>query len=161
MTEARAVARYLKIGPRKMRLVMDAIRQMPADRALIQLMHRPMKAARLAVNVLKGAMANAQAKKMDRNRLVVSEIRVDGGPSMKRLMPRSMGRADRILKRSTHLTIVLRESNVAPQIKVKPASEEGKAEKKIPAKPKANVEKAKAGSAKKTTTAKKTAKATA
>ncbi len=159
MTEARAIARYLKIGPRKMRLVMNAIRGMPAERALIQLMHRPMKAARLAVNVLKGAMANAQAKKMDRSRLVVSEIRVDVGPSMKRLMPRSMGRADRILKRSTHLTIVLRESNATPQIKVKLASKEGKSEKKVPAKPKASVGKAKAGEAKKSAS-KMTVKAT-
>ncbi len=158
MTEARAIARYLKIGPRKMRLVMNAIRSMPAERALVQLMHRPMKAARLAVKVLKGAMANAQAKKMDRSRLVVSEVRVDGGPSMKRLMPRSMGRADRILKRSTHLTIILRESNAAPQAKTKPASEEGKSEKKMPAKPKASMGKAKEA---KKFASKKTAKATA
>ncbi|MBI4430749.1 MAG: 50S ribosomal protein L22 [Candidatus Omnitrophica bacterium] len=120
MTEARAVARYLRIGPRKVRLVADTIRKQPVDHALVQLMHRPMKAARLITNVLNSAIANAAGKKMDRARLIISEIKVDGGPSMKRYLPRAMGRADRILKRSSHITVVLREGAFVPFTPAKP-----------------------------------------
>ena len=149
MTEARAIAKYLKIGPRKMRLVLDTIRNQPVDQAMIQLMHRPMKAARLAIRVLKSAIAAAQAKKMDRSRLIVSETRADGGPSMKRMMPRSMGRADRILKRSTHLTIVLREGNAVPRTKAKVFQDEGRVQKKKPSNSKAKEENSKKESTKK------------
>lgn len=154
MTEARAVARYLKIGPRKMRLVLATIRNQPVDQAMIQLTHRPMKAARLAIRVLKSAIAAAQAKKMDRNRLVVSETRADGGPTMKRMMPRSMGRADRILKRSTHLTIVLREGKDVPRAKAKIFQDEGQAQKQKPSKIKAGAGKVKEESVKKESTKK-------
>lgn len=63
----------------------------------------------MAVKTLKSAHANAKVKKMDEARLYVREIKADGGPSLKRYMPRSMGRADQILKRMTHLTVVLDE----------------------------------------------------
>ena len=154
MTEARAVAKYLKIGPRKMRLVLATIRNQPVDQAMIQLMHRPKKAARLAIRVLKSAIAAAQAKKMDRNRLIVSETRADGGPSMKRMMPRSMGRADRIIKRSTHLTIVLREGNAVPRTKAKIFQDESHAQKQKPSKSKAGTGRAKEENSKKESTKK-------
>lgn len=68
------------------------------------------KGAKLAQEALKSAMANAKVLKMDEDRLYVSEFKADGGPVFKRFMSRSMGRADRMLKRTTHLTVVLEEA---------------------------------------------------
>jgi large subunit ribosomal protein L22 len=106
---ARALAKYLRIGPRKIRGVVDTIRHKPVSIAFGMLTHMKQKGARLTEKVLKSAAANAKGLGMDENRLVVWEIRVDGGPMMKRFLSRSQGRADKILKRMSHLTIVLRE----------------------------------------------------
>ncbi len=106
---AKAVAKYLRIAPRKMRLVIDAIRHQPAQKAFVALMVLKKKAARMVEKVLKSAVANAKVLGLDENRLVVSDIRADGGPTMKRFMSRSMGRADRIIKRTTHLSLVVEE----------------------------------------------------
>lgn len=135
MTEAKALGRYLRISPRKMRLVINTIRRKPADRALLELSFIHRKAARMAHKVLKSAIANAKVLKMDAGRLVVSDVRADGGPVLKRFFSRSMGRADRMLKRTTHLTVILREelknpaasspekiSNKDTQIKTKPST---------------------------------------
>lgn len=107
--KVRAVTRFLKIAPRKMRLVIDTIRKQPAMEAvgILSLMNK--KGAKMAVKTLKSAIANAKNFKLNANRLYVSDARADGGPVMKRFLTRSMGRADRILKRSTHLTIEVRE----------------------------------------------------
>lgn len=107
--EARAVVRYLRISPRKVRLVINTIRHKPVTFAFLTLTVLRKKAARLVEKGLKSAVANAKGKGLVETRLVVSQIKADGGPTMKRFMSRSMGRADQILKRSTHLTIVLRE----------------------------------------------------
>ena len=109
LKEARAVVKYLRISPRKVRLVINTIRRKPAATALSTLMTLNKKAARLVEKGLKSALANAKGKGLEESRLVVSEIKADGGPVLKRFMARAMGRADEILKRSTHLTIVLRE----------------------------------------------------
>lgn len=108
--QARAVIKYLRIGPRKVRLVIDAIRRRPVKEAFYRLAVLNKKAARLAEEALKSAVANAKVLKMDENQLYVSEIKADGGPTFKRFMSRSMGRADRILKRTTHLTVVVKEA---------------------------------------------------
>lgn len=107
--EAKSVSRYLKIAPRKMRLVINAIRFQPVHQAFGTLIGLKKKAARLVEQGLKSAVANAKVKNLEENRLIVAEVRADGGPMMKRFMSRSMGRADQILKRSTHLTIIVRE----------------------------------------------------
>lgn len=107
--QARSIVKYLKISPRKVRLVINAVRRKPVSLAFSVLTALKKKAARMVEQGLRSAVANAKGKKLDEGRLVVSEIRADGGPVMKRLMTRSMGRADQILKRSTHLTIVLSE----------------------------------------------------
>ncbi len=107
--EARSVVRYLRISPRKVRIVINAIRRQPVSMALTTLFALKKKAARLVEKGLKSAVANARVKGLEEGRLLVSEIKADGGPHMKRFMSRSMGRADQILKRSTHLTIVIRE----------------------------------------------------
>ena len=107
--EARAVIKYLRISPRKMRLVINAIRYQPVVSALTQLPYMKKKAARFVEEGLKSALANAKVKGFDPARLVVSEVRADGGPVLKRFMSRAMGRADQILKRTTHLTLIVKE----------------------------------------------------
>lgn len=107
--EARAITRYMRISPRKVRLVVDTIRSKPVAHAHAILSNLNKKAARLVEKTLKSAEANAKAKKMDAARLYIREIRADGGPMLKRYLPRAMGRADVILKRTTHLNVVLAE----------------------------------------------------
>jgi len=131
LKEARAVVRYLKISPRTVRLVINVIRTKPVAFAFSALTVLKKKAARLVEQGLKSAVANAKGKGLDQTRLVVSEIKADGGPTMKRFMSRSMGRADQILKRSTHLTIVLREGERAFGPPPQPAEGEAKADAKI------------------------------
>lgn len=111
--EARAVVRYLRVSPRKVRIVINTIRRKPIASALSTLLALKKKAARIVEKGLKSAVANAKVKGLEENRLLVSEIKADGGPVMKRFMSRSMGRADQILKRTTHLTITLREGERA------------------------------------------------
>ena len=131
LKEARAIVKYLRISPRKVRLVINAIRRKPVNLAFSVLMGLNKKAARLVEKGLKSAVANAKGKGMEESRLVVSQIKADGGPVMKRFMARSMGRADQILKRSTHLTIVLWEGERAygPPPKSTENQEEAKSEK--------------------------------
>ena len=105
----RAVTKHLRIAPRKMRLVIDTIRKQPAQEAVGILMLLKKKGAKLAIKTLKSAIANAKNLGLNENRLYVSNVRADGGPVFKRFMTRSMGRADKILKRTTHLTVEVRE----------------------------------------------------
>lgn len=107
---AKAIAKYLHIGPRKLRVVIDAIRWQSTDRAFNILSMIKKKGARMAEKVLKSAVANAKDTGLDENRLYVAEVRADGGPVMKRFMSRSMGRADKILKRMSHLSVIVKES---------------------------------------------------
>lgn len=106
---AYAVAKFLRISPQKARLVLDTVRSKPVHRAFMALATINRKAARLAEKVLTSAVANAKDKGLDLTKLYISDIRADGGPTFKRFMPRSMGRADRILKRTTHLSVVVTE----------------------------------------------------
>lgn len=108
MTEARAVLRYVRVGPRKVRLVVNMIRGKNAAEALSLLKFSPRHAARIVEKLLKSAVANAEQKEMgDVDKLVVSSAFVDGGPTLKRFQPRAMGRASAIHKRSSHITLVL------------------------------------------------------
>ena len=116
------------MGPRKVRLVLTAIKGKPAYDALAHLRLLPQKGARIIEKGLRSAIASAKEKKMDENRIFVKEVRADGGPSFKRIMTRSMGRADKIIKRTTHLTLVLGEKEVA--IANRPASVAEKSENK-------------------------------
>jgi len=105
----RAVTKHLRIAPRKMRLVIDTIRRQPAHEAVGILMLLKKKGAKLAVKTLNSAIANAKNLGLNVNRLYVSNVRADGGPVFKRFLTRSMGRADKLLKRTTHLTVEVRE----------------------------------------------------
>ena len=125
--EAKAITRYIRISPRKLRLVIDAIRMKPVSDAFSILENLKKKGAELAVKTLKSAQANAKVKKMDESRLYVREIKADGGPSLKRYMPRSMGRADVILKRMSHLTVVLGEREMPiSKVNVEQKEDKGK-----------------------------------
>jgi large subunit ribosomal protein L22 len=107
----KSAVKHVRIAPRKMRLVIDTIRKRPAMEAVGILSLMPKKGARIALKVLKSAIANAKNLGLDEKRLIVADTWADGGPSMKRFLTRSMGRADRILKRTTHLTVVVAEGN--------------------------------------------------
>ncbi len=108
--EAKAIGRYLRVPPRKARLVLDAIRGKSASEALAILKFTPNEAARYIEKILHSAMANAENNfAMDRDALRVVTIYSDTGPSMKRIQPRSMGRAYRIIKRTSHITVIVAE----------------------------------------------------
>ena len=110
--EARAHLRYARISPRKVSIVHDLIRNKPADYAMAVLEHTPKSACEYLKKLLKSAMANAVNNyQMDVSRLYVSECFVCPGPILKRIRPVSKGRAYRIEKRSSHVTIVLKEKD--------------------------------------------------
>ena len=108
--EARAVAKYVPMGPRKVRQVIDLIRNRGVDEALAILKFTRKAASVPVEKVLKSALANAgMVPEANIDRLYIEQAYVDVGPSLKRFMPRAMGRASRILKRSSHITVVLKE----------------------------------------------------
>lgn len=106
--EAIAKHRFARISPQKARLVADQLRGKPVAQALEILNFSNKKAAELIKKVLDSAIANAEQNEgADIDDLNVAKIFVDEGPTMKRIMPRAKGRADRILKRSSHITVVV------------------------------------------------------
>ncbi len=112
--EARAQARYVRVTPRKARRVVDLIRGMPAGQAQAVLAFAPQAASDPVGKVLASAIANAeQAGRMDRESLVVSRAWVDEGPTLKRFRPRAQGRAYRINKRTSHITVIIAEQEGA------------------------------------------------
>jgi large subunit ribosomal protein L22 len=109
--EVRAVTRYVRIAPRKARLVTELIKGKPVEEALTMLRFVPKKAARLVDKTLRSAVANAeQNPNIDVDTLYIKRIFVDGGPTMKRWRPRAMGRATKIIKRTSHITVILDEA---------------------------------------------------
>ncbi|MDY6845103.1 MAG: 50S ribosomal protein L22 [Thermodesulfobacteriota bacterium] len=108
--EARAIARYVRISPRKARLVADLIRGKDINQALKVLSFTNKKASHIIEKLLRSAMANASEGKMiDVDTLFVKRIFVDQGPTLKRFMARAMGRANMIRKRTSHITVILAE----------------------------------------------------
>ena len=108
--QAKAVARTVRIAPRKARLVVDLIRGKQVGEAVAILNLTPKSASPIVEKVLKSAMANAEHNyEMDVNNLVVAQAFVDEGPTLKRFRPRAMGRASQINKRTSHITIVVSE----------------------------------------------------
>ncbi|ASI89712.1 MULTISPECIES: 50S ribosomal protein L22 [Vibrio] len=109
--EAIAKHNFARISPQKARLVADQIRGKNVDQALELLTFSNKKAAVLVKKVLESAIANAEHNEgADIDDLSVAKIFVDEGPIMKRIMPRAKGRADRILKRSCHITVVVADA---------------------------------------------------
>jgi large subunit ribosomal protein L22 len=108
--EARAVARYIKMSPQKARLVVDTIRGKTVEEALNILTLSPKKPARFVAKVVRSAVANAaQQQDVDVDALYVKRIHIDEGPTLKRWRPRALGRATRIRKRTSHITVVVDE----------------------------------------------------
>ncbi len=106
--EAKAVLRYIRLSPRKARLVIDLVRGRGVNEALSILALTPKRSARVIEKVVKSALANAEEKKVeDVDSLVISKAWVDQGPTLKRFMPRARGRATPIRKRTSHIAIVL------------------------------------------------------
>ncbi|WP_293756590.1 50S ribosomal protein L22 [uncultured Paraglaciecola sp.] len=109
--EAFAKHRHARTSAQKARLVADQIRGLHVEKALEVLSYSPKKGAGLVKKVLESAIANAEHNEgADIDELLVSQIFVDEGPTMKRIKPRAKGRADRILKRSSHITVVVSDN---------------------------------------------------
>lgn len=108
MTEARAILRFVRVAPRKARPVIDMIRGQQVPAALAMLKHTPRHAARVVEKILRSAVANAEQKEMgDSESMVISKAFVNCGPTFKRVRARSMGRANAIQKRTSHITVVV------------------------------------------------------
>ncbi|RMF84065.1 MAG: 50S ribosomal protein L22 [Nitrospirae bacterium] len=106
--EVRAVSRYNRISPQKLRLVADVVRGRRVDEALAVLGEMPQKGARIVETSIRSALANAEDREVEEvDRLRVAKIFVDGGPVLRRMRPRAMGRAGLIRKPTAHLTVVL------------------------------------------------------
>ncbi len=106
-SEARAIWRRARMSASKVRLVVDLIRGKHVDNALAILQNSPKKAARMVEKVLKSAIANAEQKGLDPEELIVKRAYVDEGPTMKRVRPRAMGRANIRHRRTCHITVVV------------------------------------------------------
>ena len=110
MMEARAVARHIRISPRKASQVIDLIRGKDVEEALAILKFTPKGGSPIVEKVVRSAMANAENNyDMDVDSLYVAECYVDQGPTLKRIRPRARGMANRIRKRTSHITVILRE----------------------------------------------------
>ena len=108
--EARAIAKGIRISAQKARLVADIVRGMSVDKAINTLNFMPKKGAFILRKVLDSAIANAtQNDKVDVDNLYIKKIFIDGGPSLKRIIPRAQGRATGIIKRTSHITVILDE----------------------------------------------------
>lgn len=108
--ESRATAKYMRIAPRKVRLVVDMIRGRGVEQALGILEFTAKRAARLVAKTLKSAVANAEStQNVDVDALYVKRVYVDEGPVLKRFLPRAHGRATQVRKRTSHVTVVVDE----------------------------------------------------
>jgi large subunit ribosomal protein L22 len=108
--EVKAHARSIRIAPRKVKLVIDLIRGKNVGEAISILRHTPKAASPVVEKLLNSAIANAEHNhSLDVNSLVVAQVFANEGPTMKRFRPRAMGRASRINKRTSHITLVLSE----------------------------------------------------
>jgi len=117
---------YLKIAPRKVRLLGSVLKGLPAQEAQAQLLIRRERSAKPLLKLLNSALANAKNQKnIEPQKLFVSSLRVDGGPMLKRFLPRAMGRATPIHKKMSHVTLILEEAktrqisrfNIVPPLK--------------------------------------------
>jgi large subunit ribosomal protein L22 len=109
-----AVARFQRITPMKARRVVDMVRGLPVDEALALLQFAPQAASETVYKIVESAIANAETTEgLDASDLVISKATVDEGPTMKRWRPRAQGRATRINKRTSHITIVVQPADAA------------------------------------------------
>ena len=112
--EVKAVSKYLRISPQKVRRLVGAVKGKPAEEGLGILKFMPQKGAALIEKTLRSAVANAdQQTGIDVDNLVIRNIIADQGPTLKRFRARARGRGSRILKRTSHITVILAEDTAA------------------------------------------------
>lgn len=110
--EVKAIAKYVRISPQKVRKLIGVIKGKPVEAGLETLKFMPQKAATIVEKVVRSAVANADQKKdIDIDSMVIRNITADHGPMLKRFRARARGRAARILKRTAHITVVLSEDS--------------------------------------------------
>lgn len=108
--EAKAVVKYVRISPQKVRKIAGAVKGTPVETGLNRLKFMPQKAAGLVEKVLRSAVANAEENKnLDVDTLIIQNIFVDQGPTLKRFRARARGRGSRILKRTSSITVIVAE----------------------------------------------------
>ena len=108
--EARAIAKYVRIAPRKMKPVVDLVRGKDVEEAMAILKYAPKKGAKILEKVVKSAVANAENNlDLDRENLYIDQVYANEGPTLKRFRPRAQGRAFKIMKRTSHISVVLKE----------------------------------------------------
>jgi large subunit ribosomal protein L22 len=157
-----ATARYVRVTPLKARRVVDLVRGLPVDQALATLEFAPQAAAETVHKVLRSAVANAETTEgLDTHDLVVSVAQVDEGPTMKRWRPRAQGRATRINKRTSHITLAVEPASARSFEPPKPAKKATAKKSAATTGEPAKKASAKKAPAKKTTTKKTTTKKTA
>src|SRR5690348_3878796 len=158
---ARAIARHVRVSPMKARRVINLVRGMSAKEALTVLQFAPQAASEPVYKVVASAIANAENnERLDGDSLLISEIYVDEGPTLKRFRPRAQGRAYRIRKRTCHITVVV-ESVVAGQPRALKVGSPARPAAAAPATEVEAAEATEAPAAKKATPAKKAAPAAA
>lgn len=109
--KAQAKLSYVRISPRKVKIVLDLIRQQPVDKAQAILKYTPKAASPILLKLVNSAAANAENNhNMDPDNLYVAECFVTEGPTLKRIQPKDHGKAFRILKRTSHITVVVKEA---------------------------------------------------
>jgi len=142
MKEATAKLKNLTVTPRKMRSISGVIRGYPVNRALAEVKTSNLRGSEELFKLIKSAVTNAKALKMDENKLYIKTLLVNEGPMLKRILPRARGSADRIEKKMSHITLVLAEKeNIdnsqylipeAPKKKKKPTEPKEKLKPKTP-----------------------------
>lgn len=129
--EVKAVEKYIRISPRKARLVADIVRGKNAKQALVTLQFTPKKAAGIIYKAVKSAVANAENNfNLEADGLTISKITIDNGPTLKRFRPRARGMAAHIRKRTSHVTVIVSGEKLTKKAEVKVAEkvEDKKAE---------------------------------
>ena len=112
-TEVKAVLKFVRISPQKVRKLVDAVKGKPAEAAIDMLKFMPKKGAAIVEKVVRSAVANAeQNHNLDIDTLVVKNVIADQGPTLKRFRARARGRGTRILKRTAHITVVLSDETI-------------------------------------------------
>lgn len=116
--EVKAVLRYARVQPRKVRIIADEVRGKSAPYVAALLRYHSGKSAKLLRKVLVSAMANAEENNgLNQDNLVISAITIDEGPRLKRMQARAMGRGNRILKKTSHITVVVEDSEPTKKVK--------------------------------------------
>ncbi|MEW6671150.1 MAG: 50S ribosomal protein L22 [Thermodesulfobacteriota bacterium] len=111
--EVKAVSKYLRVSPQKVRILIEAVKGKPVETGLNTLKFMPQKAAKILEKTVRSAVANAdQNPDIDVDALIIRNITADQGPMLKRFRARARGRGARILKRTTHITVILAEESV-------------------------------------------------